>query len=251
MRGFALVELLVALVITSAIAAGIAAVVPPSREAFEHTPAALDAQQHGRSAVETITQAVRSAGLPGLVPPVALLDPDEERFAALRAIARRPHGAEGMLAVDQSGVSGALTLSHASCPDVADVCGFTRGATAVIADGAGRFDLFVIDATDEGAHGIVSDRPFSEGYAAGAVVMEVDAHTYRLAAQPDGSHTLVRETVAGAVQPIVDRIRGLNFSQAGARLDVSFVVEPAASGSASHPSGAAAHQFSVHMRNAS
>jgi hypothetical protein len=128
------------------IAAGIAGMVPASRAAFEHAPAALDLQQRGRTLVDTIASAVRSAGVPGFVPAVVLADPDSsgESFSGLLAIVRRPGGAEGVLDRDQAGASGALVLSHAGCPDVEDVCGFVSGATAVIADGAGRFDLFIV-----------------------------------------------------------------------------------------------------------
>ena len=76
----------------------------------------------------------------------------------------------------------------------------------VIADGAGRFDLFTVAATDRGLNSLSSSVPFAQPYPAGSRVVEVDAYTYRLDAQPDGSKTLVRETVAGAIQPVVDHV---------------------------------------------
>jgi hypothetical protein len=56
----------------------------------------------------------------------------------------------------------------------------------------------------------------SRGYAAGALVVEVEAFTFRLVEEPDRTFTLVRETVAGAVQPIVDGVVELWFEPDGA-----------------------------------
>lgn len=228
--GFSLVELLVALVICSIISAAIGAVVPSSRAAFEQAPAALDLQQRGRTAIDAITYAVRSAGITDAVPPLVLSGPDAsgQRFARLLAIARTHDAAEGTLDADQQGASGELVLSEASCPAVRDVCGFIRGASVVIADGTGRFDLFTVAATNTGLNSVSSDVSFAEPYPAGSLVVEVDAHTFRLDAQPDGSKTLVRETVAGAIQPLVDHVSALSFQAFGARLEMSLTLRATA-----------------------
>ncbi len=220
-----------ALLICSIIAAIIGAMVPPSRAAFEQTPAALDLQQRGRTAIDAIGQAVRSAGLIGLVPPLVLSVPDQsgERFTRLLAIARTLHAAEGILDSAQQGPSGDLVLSQSSCPAVREVCGFTRGASAVIADGAGRFDLFSVAATNDGINSVSSSVFFAESYPAGSVVVEVDAYLFRLDAQPDGSKTLVRQTVAGAIQPIVDHVADLSFQASGRQLEVSLILQAAPS----------------------
>ena len=228
-RGFSLVELLVALVICSVIAAIIGGLVPPARAAFEQTPAALELQQRGRTAIDAIAQAVRSAGIVGVVPPLVLSVPDQsgERFTRLLAIARTLHAAEGILESDQQGPSGDLLLSQSSCPAVREVCGFSRGASAVIADGAGRFDLFSVTATNDGLNSLSSSVSFAQSYPAGSVVVEVDAYTFHLDAQPDGSKTLVRQTVAGAIQPIVDHVADLSFQALGGQLEVSLTLQAA------------------------
>lgn len=227
-RGFSLVELLVALVICALVAAAIGALVPPSRAIFEQTPAALELQQRGRTAIDAIAQAVRSAGITDFVPPMVLSGPDPsgERFTQLLAIARALHAAEGTLDADQQGSSGDLLLSDAPCPAVNDVCGFRRGASAVIADGSGRFDLFTVMATNQSLNSLSSSVAFASPYPSGSLLVEVDAYTFRLNAEPDGSTTLVRETVAGAIQPIVDRVTGLSFRASGGRLDVNLAVHP-------------------------
>lgn len=229
-QGFSLAELLVALAICSLVAAAIGAMVPPSRAVFEQTPAVLDLQQRGRFAIGAIVQAVRSAGITNVVPPTVLSapDPSGERFTQLLAIARTHHAAEGRLDLDQQGSSGDLFLSESSCPAMDDVCGFRRGASVVIADGLGRFDLFTVIATNQGLNSISSSVAFAQPYPAGSFVIEVDAYTFRLVAEPDGSTTLVRETVAGAVQPVVDHVTGLTFHASGGQLEVNLTVQPPA-----------------------
>ena len=228
-RGFSLVELLVALAISMIVSAALAAMVPPARVAFEHTPAALDAQQRHRTTTDALTQAVRAAGIPGFVPPVVLADPDPDgvRFATLLAITPRWNGARGILAIDQEGESGALMLAASPCPGVLEVCGFTRGTTTVIADGAGHFDLFEVASTNQAAGSLVAANAFTTSYPAGSIVVEVDAYTLRLDARPDGAHALVRETIAGATQPIVDRVRAMWFELSGSRLDVQVLLDRA------------------------
>src|SRR5688500_13390724 len=128
-HGFSLVELLIAMSICVVISAGIAAVVPPARIAFERTPSELDLQQRGRTAVDTVAQAIRAAGsnvivseelgpLAGVVPAVIPFDLDAsgKRFLRLMVFAPRPH-AQGILAQHQAGSHGDRVLSPTRCPD--------------------------------------------------------------------------------------------------------------------------------------
>lgn len=223
-NGFSLVELLIALTICAVISASIAAVVPPARIAFEQTPAELDLQQRGRTAIDVIVRAVRAAGshvivseelgpLAGVVPAVIPFDRDASgtRFVRLKVIAPRANAAQGILASHQTGSKGDLILSPTRCPAVPVVCGFAKDTTAVIADGSGRFDVFTIASAQALTERLTSARPLTPPYAAGSVVVEADVYTFQLEAQPDGSHALVRVTAGGAVQPIVDRVARLQF----------------------------------------
>ena len=87
-RGFTVIELLIALAIVMSIAGLLAQVVEPARAAFDRVPAELDLQQRGRTAIDVLTRAVRSAGtdvvatsmlgpFAEILPSVALTDPDE------------------------------------------------------------------------------------------------------------------------------------------------------------------------------
>ncbi len=221
-RGFSLVELLIALTICAVVAATIGAVVPPARAAFERTPAELELQQRGRTAIDVIVQAIRGAGndvivaeelgpLAAVMPAVIPLDVNGTAFSKLKVIAARLHPAQGLLAEHQAGPNGDLVLSPARCPSVPVVCGFSAGTTAAVTDGSGRFDVFAVASAQAAANRITPARPLSPPYAAGSIVVEVDVYTFQLDAQPDGTRSLVRITAAGAVQPIVDRVMSLRF----------------------------------------
>ena len=216
-RGFSILELLIATAVTALLTAAIAAVVPSLQAYFEQTPAAIDLHQRGRTAVDAMAQAIRSADR------VMLLE-----AGRLMTIAPGLNAARGVLRQDQSDAGADLLLSDVRCPSVPDPCGFVRGATAVIDDGAGRFDVFVVRSVNAGTRSVSARHRFEQAYVAGAEVVEADVNTFRLDAQPDGSHSLVRETPAGAVQPIVDRVSALRFAPAfGTRgIDVTLALQP-------------------------
>ena len=224
MKGFSLLELLIATTIALVFAAAVAAVVPSLQAFFEQTPAIIDLQQRGRTAVDTIAQAVRSAER------VVLLDeePAGGSFRQLMTIAAKTNAARGLVAEQQLDPGDDLVLSDLHCPNVPDVCGFMRGSVAVVTDGTERFDLFTVGAIDARRWSIAPQRPFDEPYRVHATVVEVDAQTFRLDRQPDGSLTLVRETGTGAVQPIVDRVSELRFANTfdARNVDVTLKLRP-------------------------
>lgn len=237
--GFTLIELLIAMTITLVIAGAIAGVAPSARAAFDRVPAELDLQQRGRTAIDVLSQAIRSAGrnVGDLLPAVSVAEPDESgTFTELTAIIPVANAAQGVLSGDQPGAGATMTLAIEQCPNLKEVCGFTPGTTAVIADGAGNYDVFAIAVTDAGARDLTPAAPLSRAYPAGSVVVEVDQLTFSLAPQPDGSYSLVRRTAAGAVQPIVDFVTALSFDVTGRdapagffrldQVDVSIGVEP-------------------------
>ena len=222
-RGFSLVELLVAMTICAVISAGVVIAVPPARAAFAVIPAEIELQQRTRVAVDAITQAIRSAGgdtLPAVLPSSAV----SGRFTRLQVINRSVNAAQGVLYQHQDDVIGALSLAPLPCPALAVVCGFGRGATAVITDGSGRFDVFGVASTDAATRRLTPDRAFVPRYAAGSVVVEADVDTFQLEAQPDRSRTLVRVSAGRAVLPIVDRVESLTFELSG--VDDSGALQP-------------------------
>lgn len=60
-RGFTLIELLIAMTIVMLISGAVASLAEPTRTAFDRVPAELDLQQRGRTAIDVLSQALRSA----------------------------------------------------------------------------------------------------------------------------------------------------------------------------------------------
>lgn len=208
-RGFSLVELLVALAVCALVSGALAAAVPPARAAFEATPAMLDLHQRTRSGIEAVSAAIRTAGVgvgvPAVLPFVSATG--GQAFDAVLVVVAGPGAARGALAVDQASPHGPITLDAGpGCPQAGDVCGFIEGATAIIFDGGGRFDVFEVAATNSFRGQIAPDAALAVAYAAGAVVIEAETLQFEAAPQPDGSRSLIRLTSEGATQPIVEGV---------------------------------------------
>lgn len=229
-----MIELLVAMTIALLVAGAVAGVARPAREAFERVPAELELQQRGRTAIDALSQALRSAGkdvaatellgsLSGLLPAASVSNPDGTgAFTELTVIMPVADAAQGVLSADQAGSGASFPLGTTHCPIVNDVCGFTSGATAVIADGAGHYDVFSIASTSAVTRYVTPARSLSRAYPAGSVVIEADQFTFSLALQTDGGYSLIRRTAAGAVQPIVDFVSGLSFDASGSDAPAGF-----------------------------
>jgi hypothetical protein len=214
---------LVAFAVCALLSGAVAAVVPSARAAFDSTPEVMDQQQRERTLADVLGRALRSAallqavgddGTRGVsVPAVELLELDEDgvQSRAFRVLSAAG-GGRGVLAVDQAGSNGGLQLQpDQHCPAAGELCGFSTGATALVVDAAGRFDLFAVNAIDATTHVLSPSGGFAAPYPAGSAVFEVASDTYRLEPQADGSRTLVRETAAGATQPMVDNIGELSL----------------------------------------
>lgn len=234
-RGFTLIELLIALGISLSIAAVVARLVPPARVAFDRVPADLDLQQRGRTAIDVLSQALRSAGrdvaatdglgtLSELLPTVSVDDPagPGTMFRRITVITPVIEGAQGVAEIDQASPGSPITLAASPCPNVSDVCGFAPGTTAMIVGGDGAHDVFVVGTTLAAARWLTPDHALSRPYPAGSVIIEVEQDTFRLADQPNGSRSLIRETAAGAVQPIVDFVSDLSFDVHGEDVPAGF-----------------------------
>jgi prepilin-type N-terminal cleavage/methylation domain-containing protein len=211
--GFTVIELLIAMTVLALLAGALASAAPSARQVFDRVPAELDQEQRGRSAIDALSQALRSASSI-----IASGDP-----TALTVIIPVIGGGQAILA-DQS--VGILNLAASPCPNVG-VCGFAAGATAIITDGSGRNDVFTVATTSSALRRLTANRIFAGSYPAGSSIAEIDQYAYRLALQGDGSYSLIRETAAGAIQPVVDFVRDLSFTVHGHEVEVSLGVEAA------------------------
>ena len=260
-HGFSLIELLIALAIVTLLAGALAGVAEPARSVFDRVPAELDLQQRGRIAIDVIANELRSAGrsvpamnelgsFADLLPTFALSDPNEsgEAFSTLTVTTPAVNGAQGVLEADQAGTFATLTLGATMCPNVMEVCGFAVGTTVIMTDGAGHDDLFEVAATGAGARTLTPDRALSQAYPAGSVVIAIAQHTFSLARQADGSFSLIRETAAGAIQPVVDGVASLAFQSSEHRVDIAVTVQ-AATESLRRVLQDRTFRTSVHLRN--
>jgi Tfp pilus assembly protein PilW len=132
-------ELLIALTIVMLIAGALASLAEPARAAFDRVPAELDLQQRGRTAIDVLSQALRST-------------------------------------------IGGVTVGDPSA--------------------AGDFGSLMVTV------------PIA-GQAVG-----VEQYTFRLSVQTDGSLSLIRETSAGAIQPVIDFVSSLGFTVSGSEVDI-------------------------------
>lgn len=208
--GFSLIELLVAFTVCGLLFAAIAGSIVPARTAFTAAPALVDLRQRARSAVDSLTAALRSSVA---VTPFAsdeVTDEDGE-FNAVWIVTAIPP-ARGYLDRNQSGPSGALTLAPSGCPQVTDVCGFRPGVTAAVLDDLGGFDIFTVQATNAGQRSLRPSASLSSAHPAGALVIEVQSETFELQRQGDGTRTLMRIPAGSMAEPMIDGIVGLSFS---------------------------------------
>jgi type II secretory pathway pseudopilin PulG len=238
-RGFTVIELLIAMAIVMSIAGVVAQLVEPARAAFDRVPAELDLQQRGRTAIDQMSQAMRSAIAPVIV--------SGDTLTVMVAVV---NGAQGALSADHSAGAVALSLSTTPCPNIKDACGFIPGSFGVIVDGNGQYDRFEVVSTAAGTRTLVADRGLLHAYSAGAAVIEIDQYTFSLAAQTDGSLSLIRETAAGAIQPMVDFVTAVTFAITSQQVDFAVTIE-APTSALRRVLGDRVFRSSVTMRNAS
>jgi len=209
--------LLVALTIVLLLTSVLAGATRPAREAFERVPAELDLQQRARTAIDAVSQPLRSSV-------AADVAPDGQSIAVTVAV---PFGGQGIVADDQVNPADALALSPVSCPSLNDVCGFTVGTFARVIDRVGNSDLLTIGAFSAALRTVTPGQGLSQSYPAGSTIVAVDRYIFRLAPQADGSFSLVRQTAAGAIQPIADFVSGLTFVAGSGYVEISIRVHPA------------------------
>jgi prepilin-type N-terminal cleavage/methylation domain-containing protein len=223
-RGFTLVELLVALVISLFVAAAALMLAGAARTALTVEPASVDTVRRLRAGADAVGAAIASAGgersigddvgtLASAVPVVRLGGTPGEAFFSELTVIRVVQGGRGRLAVDQPGPAGSLTLDPAEglCPRSGLVCGFDVGDVAVAFDGRGHFDVLIVGAVTEALSRITPRAPLVYAYPAGAWVVAVRQERLALVPQAGSAPTLTRVTAAGAREPVVDGVTRLQL----------------------------------------
>lgn len=227
-RGFTLVELLIAAIITLLISGAALLLARGARTALTVEPATMDAVRRLREGADVLASAVASRGgdhavgdergsLAAAVPVVRLVEASGPDAFSELIVTRAVQGGRGRLASDQPGPGGSLTLDTGDgrCPRSGTLCGFAVGDVAVAFDGRGHVDVLVVAAVSESLGRLSPRAPLSYAYRTGAWVIAVRQEHLLLVLQPGGAQTLTRVTAAGAREPILDGVIRLRFQAFG------------------------------------
>jgi prepilin-type N-terminal cleavage/methylation domain-containing protein len=240
MKGFSLVELLVAMAITLVVAATTLSLLGPAHDAFQVQPETADLQQRIRVGIDALQRDVLMAGagmyaagdvgplhrwLPPVMPYRAFgagsdaADGTYFRADAISLLFIPSTASQTTLAEPvPAGMLDVIIDNPATCPAPAasQVCGLVAGDQVILFEPSGVWDVFSIDRVDEGGVlALKGSRP-ARGFAAGADVAEVRAITYALKADPaSGASQLVRSEGLAPAQPMFDHIVKLEFQYLG------------------------------------
>lgn len=241
-RGFTLVELLVASAGLLVTMACVAALAVPLRDGFERSLGAADLTGGSRTVLERLAGEIREAGarasvgggrladvLPPIVPMTTIdssiwADPGQA-FRVTRVPLLAP---QGRLLSDVTAGSVTVTLDTTNrCTAVGAGCGLRAGMTALLYDTAHAEAVNVSVVTG----GVIRfDAPLTWAYAAGAVLASATITAYGLRPAPDGSLRLVR-SMGASEQPLLDDVVDFRVRVVGAdplharRVELSLRVE--------------------------
>ena len=221
-RGYTLVELLVAtaVMITAAVGVFVAVSDGLGRNALWNE--AADLHQRGRVAIETVLAEVAAAGTgPAAGPLVRFFAPIEPKRrgygATASAITVRyapDNAAWSTLAADLTpDASTARIAIPRGCPSGTSVCGFLAGTDVVIFDRAGNWDLSSVESGAADTLTLTSIAgPRSVTYRVGASIAQIVETT--LYFEP-AERQLRREQPGGNTLPVLDNVLDLQFSYIG------------------------------------
>ena len=236
--GFTLVELLVAMAVT-VIALGLAAgLLNPVSAAFTSLPEAADAQQRLRAAAQALVDDIAGAGAgpllgwaahatpmwPAVLPcrwagePLATRPGGCAQTDAITVIASEAAAPQAVLAVALTAPGAPLTVASLSaCALTQPACRFHADGRAMVADGAGAWDLLQLSgASADGATLPHDGAPASRLYRAGAIVAEAGTAAYRLRVDPDTRVSQLRRSTDGSADmPVADHVTLLEFEYFG------------------------------------
>ena len=236
--GFTLAELLVAMAVT-VVAIGLAAgLLSPVSVAFQSLPEAADAQQRLRAAAQALADDIAGAGAGPLLGWAAQSTPVWPPVLPCRwageALASRPGGCaqtdaisviasgaaapQAALAVELPAAGAPLTVAPLSaCALTQPACRFHGDGRALIADGAGAWDLLQLSGVSADGATLPHDgSPASRLYRAGAIVAETGTAAYSLRVDPATRVSQLRRSTDGSADmPVADHVTVLQFEYFG------------------------------------
>ena len=236
MRGFSLVELLVALLIVLVISSALSGLMNSAQALFAAQVELPDMQQRLRVATAALGRDLLMAGGGGFPPIVphrrGLMTPDPPgtfRPDCVSVLSITASAARAMLtqATDGSGITAVSARPGCSTSD--PLCGFRAGMVAVIFDGTGAYELVRISGVSNEIPALQhAGFPLSKGYPPGATIAEAEITTYWLKVDAGGAAHLTRYDGDATELPVADNLAGLRFEyflDSLARLDPASLVD--------------------------
>ena len=252
-RGFSVLETVLAVALTMVVAAAALVLLDPAEAAFSAVPETADLQQRLRVAADTLSAALMMAGagpasgryaggLHRLFAPVlpyrtgyrgnAL--PGSFTADTVTILFVPSHAVQTTTSIPVTAGNAALRVNAgAACPRDSDgtprpLCGFEAGTTILIADEAGRHDVFTIAAVEGDVAQLAVHRPPGDAdttYPAGSLVIEVVARTFaRRTDTVKGLNQLVSYDGSDRADvPVAIALRELQ-SELGERSDLPFAI---------------------------
>jgi type II secretory pathway pseudopilin PulG len=223
--GFSVVELLVALAITTTCAAAILSLIVAGQSIARRQPELSDQQQRARVAVQTLAGELARAG--------AGLDRGERAGPLARYFAPIAPSADGGVTVWYVSDAGAqaqlattldpdttlAAIASSTCPSSEPTCAFSANSTVILFDDAGCRDAARVDDVSAGFLTLRSATR-SCGYAAGSWIAQGEVRTYRV--DPATRQLIRRDEATGSSLPVLDNVAGMTveYLESGRRLRV-------------------------------
>jgi hypothetical protein len=240
MKGFSIVELLVAMAITMVVTAATLSLIGPAHDMFQVQPETADLHQRLRVGVDSLQRDLMMAGAgmyaAGTVGPLHHALAPVMPYRAFGSASDTARGtflrtdAISLLIVPTTAsqttlsmpmAAGALGISienAATCPaaTTTQACGLSAGDQVIVFDRTGVWDTFSVDRVDGVAAMTLKGQAPTREYAAGSNVAEAMAVTYALKPDPSsGAFQLVRSDGSDAAQPLLDHVVKLEFHYFG------------------------------------
>jgi Tfp pilus assembly protein FimT len=212
-RGFSLVELLIAMALTVTISGAFLTLVAAGGSIARAQPDAWDLHQRARIAMQTLGAELALAGAgpdrgPHRGPLVRHFPPIEvagDGSLTIWYVSGR--GGQAMVAAPlPAGAVQAAIENAGDCPSPRPACAFTQGETAILFDASGSHDAVRIDEVDNLSL-TVRTGPRS-AYAAGASIAEGVVRTYRV--DPIARQLVRRDEATGASVPVLDGVAAMS-----------------------------------------
>jgi prepilin-type N-terminal cleavage/methylation domain-containing protein len=261
--GFSLVEVLVAMALTTTLLACVFALMNPAEGAFASQPEVADVQQRLRVAVDSLRGGLVRAGAGADVagqtgPLIHFFAPvlpfredlsgghgiDAIRTDAVTAFEVSLTAAQTTLADDLlPGNLTARVVPERGCQAGTNLCGFSPGMSVAVYDNTGNFGVFTVNAIkDASAEITLSPRledSQSVAYRSGSNIVEVRVHSFSLKSdvRTQTFQLMQSDGPAGATVPVVDHLVGLSFDYFGEPRPPSLTTGVASYGPAPPPAG--------------